>query len=63
MISVYCPRHRSNVLLGHRQILGIEGEGSGLRVRFVCWCGQEGTHHPHSPSRTGAHGEPALSAA
>jgi hypothetical protein len=61
MISVYCPRHRSDVLLGHRQILGIEGEGSGLSVRFVCWCGHEGTHHPQSS--TGDHRRAALSAA
>jgi hypothetical protein len=63
MISVYCPRHRSDVLLGHRQILAIEGEGSGLSVRFVCWCGHEGTHNPRSPSPHVAHRRPALSAA
>jgi hypothetical protein len=47
MISVHCPRHGQEVLLGHRQILGIEGHGQDVTVRWACWCGHEGT------SRTG----------
>lgn len=43
MLSVYCPRHGQHVLLGHRQILGIEGSGDELAIRWVCWCGHHGT--------------------
>lgn len=43
MFSVYCPRHGHDVLLGHRQILGIEGSGDRLTVHWVCWCGHQGT--------------------
>jgi hypothetical protein len=48
MMSVYCPRHGHEVLLGHRQILGIEGRGAEMTVRWVCWCGHEGSHRPHA---------------
>ena len=43
MISVHCPRHGQEVLLGHRQILGIEGRDHDVTVRWACWCGQQGT--------------------
>ncbi|HEY3141151.1 MAG TPA: hypothetical protein VGJ86_08475 [Acidimicrobiales bacterium] len=52
MFSVHCPRHGHDVLLGHRQIRGIEGSGSDLTLRWVCWCGQRGDYRPHrSPAR------------
>jgi hypothetical protein len=57
MMSVYCPRHGSEVLLGHRQILGVDGHGHDLTVRWVCWCGHAGSHRPH------AHPDPAAQAA
>jgi len=50
MMSVHCPRHGCDVLLGHRQILGIEGRGAEMTVRWVCWCGHEGSHRPHAPT-------------
>jgi hypothetical protein len=62
MITVYCPRHGSEVLLGHRQILGIEGRGPAMTVRWVCWCGHAGESHPHATG-TGSHQVPSLSAA
>ena len=46
MMSVHCPRHGHEVLIGHRQILGIEGHGHDLTVRWVCWCGEHGTTRP-----------------
>jgi hypothetical protein len=52
MFSVHCPRHGHEVLLGHRQILAIEGSGEALVVRWVCWCGHNGVHraaNAHSP--------------
>jgi hypothetical protein len=48
-MSVHCPRHGHEVLIGHGQILGIEGHGHDLTVRWVCWCGQHGTTQPHAP--------------
>jgi hypothetical protein len=48
MMSVHCPRHGHEVLIGHRQILGIEGHGHDLTVRWVCWCGERGTSRPHA---------------
>jgi hypothetical protein len=58
MMSVHCPRHGREVLVGHRQILGIDGRAAEMTVRWVCWCGHEGTHRPHArPAR------PALVAA
>jgi hypothetical protein len=44
MFSVHCPRHGHEVLLGHRQILAIEGSSDELVVRWVCWCGYRGAH-------------------
>ncbi|HEX6567864.1 MAG TPA: hypothetical protein VF015_01830 [Acidimicrobiales bacterium] len=47
MISVHCPRHGREVLLGHHQILGIDGRGQDMTVRWICWCGHHGTHRVH----------------
>jgi hypothetical protein len=52
MMSIHCPRHGHEVLIGHRQILGIEGHGRYLTVRWVCWCGQHGTTRPHAGHTT-----------
>jgi hypothetical protein len=41
MMSIHCPRHGRP---GH--ILGIEGQGRDLTVRWVCACGHQGTHRP-----------------
>jgi hypothetical protein len=48
MMSVHCPRHGREVLIAHRQILGIDGRGAEMTVRWVCWCGHEGTSRPHA---------------
>jgi hypothetical protein len=48
MFSIHCPRHGQDVLLGHRQILGIDGRGHDMAVRYRCWCGHEGTHRPQA---------------
>ena len=48
MMSVHCPRHGHEVLIGHRQVLGIEGHGPDMTVRWVCWCGHRGSHRPHA---------------
>jgi hypothetical protein len=59
MMSVHCPRHGTEVLIGHRQILGIDGHGHGhdLSVRWQCWCGHQGTTSLHA-----ADGQPAAQA-
>ena len=54
MFTVHCPRHGHEVLLGHRQLVGIDGEGESLTVRWVCWCGHRGTSHPQAPARPAA---------
>ena len=41
MMTIHCPRHGREVLVGHRR-------GADMTVRWVCWCGHEGTHRPHS---------------
>jgi hypothetical protein len=52
MMSVHCPRHGRAALVGPRQILGIDGPGAAMTVRWVCWCGHEGTYRPHArPAR------------
>jgi len=58
MMSIHCPRHGHEVLVGHRQILGIDGRGADMTVRWVCWCGHEGTLRPHA-GRTRAIAESA----
>ena len=63
MISVYCPRHGREVLLGHRQVLGIDGRGRDMTVRYVCWCGHEGTHRPHGPAPAAPDAVPVTSVA
>jgi hypothetical protein len=47
MMRIHCPRHGHDVLIGHRQILGIDGHGADMTVRWVCWCGQHGSHRAH----------------
>jgi hypothetical protein len=50
MMSIHCPRHGGEVLVGPRQILGIEGRGRDLTVRWACVCGHHGTHRPQQPA-------------
>jgi len=49
-MSIHCPRHGREVLVGPRQILGIEGRGRDLTVRWACVCGHHGTHRPQQPA-------------
>jgi hypothetical protein len=44
MFTVQCPRHGSEVLLSERRIVGLDGSGDQLTVRWVCWCGHRGSH-------------------
>jgi hypothetical protein len=44
MFTVQCPRHGSEVLLSESHITGIARSGEGLTVRWVCWCGYQGSH-------------------
>jgi hypothetical protein len=50
MMSIHCPRHGREVLVGPSQILGIEGRGRDLTVRWACVCGHHGTHRPQQPA-------------
>ena len=44
MFTVQCPRHGSEVMLTERRITGLEPDGDRLTVRWVCWCGFQGSH-------------------
>jgi hypothetical protein len=46
MMSIHCPRHGREVLVGHRQIHGIVGRGADMTVLWECVCGHVGTHRP-----------------
>jgi hypothetical protein len=43
MFAVYCPRHRSRVLLGHGAIQSVTNTADGVVVRWECHCGAVGT--------------------
>ena len=43
MFSVHCPRHGTEVLLGERRIDSIRNSAAGIEVRWVCYCGHEGS--------------------
>ena len=47
MFTVHCPRHGTRVLLDEDRIVGVDhaAGGAGLTVRWVCWCGHQGSHH------------------
>jgi len=45
MLSVHCPRHDSEVLLGHDRIRGIDLSDGRMTVRWECYCGYHGAHH------------------
>jgi hypothetical protein len=45
MFIVHCPRHGSEVLLNERRITALEPDDGRLKVRWVCWCGYQGSHH------------------
>jgi hypothetical protein len=44
MFTVNCPRHGSEVLLTESRIVGLDSSSDHLTVRWVCWCGHQGSH-------------------
>lgn len=44
MFTVHCPRHGSEVLLPEQRISALENDGDRLTVRWMCWCGHQGSH-------------------
>jgi hypothetical protein len=44
MFSVHCPRHETEVLLSESRIIGLDTSGDRMTVRWVCWCGHQGSH-------------------
>ena len=44
MFDVYCPTHRSRVLLGPRCIQALTNTADGVIVEWRCYCGTYGTH-------------------
>lgn len=51
MFTVHCPRHSSEVLLTERRIVGLDSSADGMTVRWVCWCGHQGSHRTGRPRR------------
>jgi hypothetical protein len=48
MFDIYCPRHRTRVLLGPRRIETLAYTANGLFVQWRCYCGASGTEHIHT---------------
>jgi hypothetical protein len=42
MFEIYCPTHRSAVLLSTSRIDRIHSTHHGVVVEWRCWCGQPG---------------------
>ena len=45
MFDIYCPGHRSRVLLGNRSIESIVNTANGIELHWRCRCGATGTEH------------------
>lgn len=43
MFSVHCPNHGCEVLLSDRRIERLVEVDEGIRVDWVCWCGERGS--------------------
>ncbi len=54
MFAVWCPRHRSRVLLFPACIRSLETTPEGIRIRYRCTCGHEGVSPPSQPGRVAA---------
>jgi hypothetical protein len=52
MFSVHCPAHGCEVLLSERRILRLTDLDEGIRLDWICWCGERGsliTGRPRPP--------------
>ncbi|MGH9036919.1 MAG: hypothetical protein ACRD0O_14240 [Acidimicrobiia bacterium] len=54
MFAVWCPRHRSQVLLSPASIRALEATPEGIRIGYRCTCGHEGVSPPVGPRRVAA---------
>jgi hypothetical protein len=43
MVEIYCPTHRSRVLLSASRIEAIRNTGDGPILDWRCWCGTRGS--------------------
>ena len=43
MFEVYCPSHRSRVLLSPSRIEALHNTPDGIVLDWCCWCGEHGT--------------------
>jgi hypothetical protein len=44
MFDIYCPTHRSRVLLGPSRIESFTNTPDGPTIEWRCYCGTRGTH-------------------
>lgn len=43
MFSVHCPRHGAEVLLTERNIESLHNTEHGIRLSWICTCGERGS--------------------
>ncbi len=55
MFAAWCDTHETEVLLSERRIFDIEMKPETAVVRFICWCGTEGSFEdPRVTTRSAA---------
>jgi hypothetical protein len=42
MFTAHCPEHGAEVLLGYRNLIGVENTDNGVVVHWRCHCGTRG---------------------
>ena len=43
MFTVHCPAHGCEVLLSDRRVERLVEVDAGIRVDWICWCGERGS--------------------
>ena len=46
MFTIHCPQEDTTILLGHRQIRGLENTDEGIVIHWRCYCGATGQLSP-----------------
>jgi hypothetical protein len=54
MFEIFCPTHKSRVLLSDSRIVGFRNTLSGPVLEWRCWCDTRGSLHG-TAARRGAH--------
>jgi hypothetical protein len=54
MLTVHCPRHGTEVLLGWRAVRAVVNTDDGIHVHWTCRCGAEGVLRTGRPRPAGS---------